>query len=182
MQQLDDLEQRGAMSWRAEDQAWIADPEDVAQALVSGGFQEFRREVAKGCRGHATSGGMWQGLDQRTGSVATVIWVAHGPPPETHVFIEIDGRPIEGNAWAEIDAVVLRALAAAGGRSTLAQIAKRVGMSEGAVQSVVSMLAEHGKVRIAAVELAQDAAPAEAPPRRPLAFVPPHPGTDSAAS
>jgi DNA-binding transcriptional regulator LsrR (DeoR family) len=36
---------------------------------------------------------------------------------------------------------------------TPAQIAEHVGMSEGAVQSVVSMLAERGKVRIAAVEL-----------------------------
>src|SRR5262245_39142937 len=137
MHELDDLEQRGVMCWRAEDQAWVADPERVVQALTTQGFQEYRRELAKGHRDQTTSGGMWQGLDARTGGVATVIWVAHGPPPASHVFIEIDGRRIEGSAWAEMDDAVLRALAAGGGRLTLAQIAKRVGMSEDAAQSVV---------------------------------------------
>jgi hypothetical protein len=39
--------------------------------------------------------------------VATVIWVMHATRPETHVFVEIDGRPVEGSAWAEIDEAVL---------------------------------------------------------------------------
>jgi Winged helix-turn-helix DNA-binding len=153
MPHLDDLEREGKMCWGAEDQAWIADPEDVVKALIGDGFAEFRREIARGGRERAESGGMWQGLDQRTGAVATVIWVAHATPSQSHVFIEIDGRAVEGSAWTEIDAVVLNTLIAAGGRLTLAQIAARVGMSEGAVQSIVSMLAGQGKLRIAAVEL-----------------------------
>ena len=36
---------------------------------------------------------------------------------------------------------------------TVPEIAAKVGMSEGAVQSVVSMLASQGKLRIAAVEV-----------------------------
>ena len=160
MQHFDDLERSGTMCWRAEDQAWIVDPENVLTALVNGGFAEYRREIAKSGRERPTSGGLWQGLDQRTGVIATVIWVTHAPPSQSHVFIEIDGRPVEGSAWTEIDAAVLNTLSAAGGRLTLAQIAARVGMSEGAVQSIVSMLAGHGKLRIAAVEL---------PPRRLLA-------------
>ena|SRR5215471_5753841 len=182
MQQLDDLQQRGVMCWRAEDQAWVADPQEVVQALTTGGFQEYRREIAKGGRDRATSGGMWQGLDPRTGAVATVIWVAHGMPSESHVFIEIDGRHIEGSAWAEIDAAVLDALATGGGRLTLAQIAKQTGMSEDAVRSVVSMLAEQGKVRIAAVELSSAALAAREPRRRPLAFSPSRRNDESAAS
>jgi len=55
--------------------------------------------------------------------------------------------------WAAIDASVLVALADAGGWLTLADLAKRVGISEDAARSVVTMLAEAGKVRIAAVEL-----------------------------
>jgi microcystin-dependent protein len=147
------LERNGTMRWRAEDHAWIADPEQVVKALAGDGFDEYRREIAKGGRERATSGGMWQGLDRRTGRVATVIWVAHATPSHSHVFIEIDGRAIEGSAWDEIDTAVLDALGAEGGHLTIAEIATRVGMSEGAVQSVVSMLAGQGKVRIAAVEL-----------------------------
>jgi IclR helix-turn-helix domain len=168
MQHLGELEDNGAMCWRAEDQAWIADPESVLKALVNDGFAEYRREIARGGRERATSGGMWQGLDQRTGMVATVIWVTHAPPTQCHVFIEIDGRPVEGSAWTEIDAAVLNAVNAAGGRLTLAQIATRVGMSEGAVQSIVSMLAGQGKLRIAAVELPSRRVLAPAPrPARP---------------
>src|SRR5262249_56179901 len=92
-----------------------------------------------------------EGLDAQTGVVATVIW--HATPNEARVFIEIDGRPFEGNAWAEIDDAVLGVLAECGGRLALGQLAKRVGMSEDAVRSVVSMLAEQGKPRIAVVEL-----------------------------
>ena len=141
------------MCWRAEDHAWIADPDLVVQALVSDGFNEYRREIAKRARERAASGGMWQGLDPRTGVVATVIWVNGATPAESHVFIEIDGQSVDGSAWAEIDAAVLEAVTTAGGHMTVPEIAARVGMSEGAVQSVVSMLAGQGKLRIAAVEL-----------------------------
>ena len=157
MHQLDALERCGAICWRAQDHAWIGDPERVVEGLAQEGFHEYRREMAKCRRTRAASGGVWQGLDPRTGTVATVIWVAHRPASESRVFIEVDGRPVEGSAWAEIDTEILAALAAGGGRLTLAQIAGRVGLSEGAVQSVVSMLAGQGKVRIAAVELTPDA-------------------------
>jgi hypothetical protein len=158
MRHIDELEHQGTMRWRAEDRAWVAEPEHVVRALVSEGYQEYRREIAKGGRAGAASGGMWQGLDSRTGSVATVIWARQASPEESHVFIEIDGRPVEGSAWTEIDAAVLGVLTDGGGRLTPAEIAAKVGMSEDAVRSIVSMLAEQGKVRIAAVELPPRAA------------------------
>jgi hypothetical protein len=158
MNHLDELQRRGAMTWLVEEQAWVADPEQVVRALADGGFQEYRREVARRHRTRGAGGGMWQGQDPRTGVVATVIWVACATPPETHVFVEIDGRPVEGSAWAEIDDAVLNALAEAGGRLTPLEIAWRVGMSEEAVRSVLAMLAEQHRVRIAAVELPDPAA------------------------
>ena len=151
MHHLNELERQGLISWRVEEHAWVADPDRVVKALTDDGFHEYKREVAKDGRSHPASGGMWQGLDPHTGVVATVIW--HATPNEARVFIEIDGRPFEGNAWAEIDDAVLGVLAECGGRLALGQLAKRVGMSEDAVRSVVSMLAEQGKVRIAVVEL-----------------------------
>jgi len=152
MHHLNELERQGLFSWRVEEHAWVADPDRVVKALTDDGFHEYKREIAKDHRTHAAaSGGMWQGLDPHSGVVATVIW--HATPNEARVFIEIDGRPFEGNAWAEIDDAVLGALAESGGRLALGQLAKRVGMSEDAVRSVISMLAEQGKVRIAVVEL-----------------------------
>jgi hypothetical protein len=151
--QITELEHQGAMRWRAEDHAWIADPDQVVGALTRDGYCEYRREIANGTRDRAASGGMWQGLDPLTGNVATVIWVNHAAPQEAHVFIEIGGRPLEGDAWAEIDDAVLAALANGGGRLTLGELAAKVGMSESAVRSIVSMLAEQGKLRIAVVEL-----------------------------
>jgi DNA-binding Lrp family transcriptional regulator len=55
--------------------------------------------------------------------------------------------------WDDVDEATLDALAAAGGRLTLSELAHGLGMSEEAVRSVVAMLAEQGRVRIAAVEL-----------------------------
>ena len=156
---LGELERNGTMCWRAEDHAWIADPDDVARALTDDGFHEYRREIARRARtpasssGIDSSGGMWQGLDRRNGAIATVIWVTHPTPAQSHVFIEIEGRQVEGSAWDEIDHAVIGCLVAGGGTLTIAQIADHVGMSESAVQSVVSMLAEQGRVRIATVEL-----------------------------
>ena len=158
---LGELERNGTMRWRAEDHAWIADPEDVVHALTNDGFHEYRREIARRARSPAlsrgieSSGGMWQGLDQRTGIVAAVIWVTQATPAQSHVFIEIDSRQVEGSAWDEIDDAVIDCLVAAGRTLTVAEIAKQIGMSEGAVQSVVSMLAQQGRVCIAAVALAR---------------------------
>jgi hypothetical protein len=68
--------------------------------------------------------------------------------------------------WTPIDEAVLGALAEAHGRLTLTAIAVRVGISEDAARSVVAMLAEQGKVRIAMVELvASRPSLAVAPPR-----------------
>lgn len=98
MEQLDNLQRDGAMGWRAEEHAWVADPDAVVKALVLEGFQEYKREVTRHRESCAAAGGLWQGLDPRTGSVATVIWITHASPADEHVFIEIDGRPVEGDA------------------------------------------------------------------------------------
>jgi len=57
--------------------------------------------------------------------------------------------------WHDVDDATLNVLAAAGGKLTLAELAGRLGMSEDAVRSIVTMLAEQGCVRITAVELAR---------------------------
>src|SRR5437016_14595972 len=86
---LNELERRGEMRWRAEEHAWVADPDHVVRALTDAGFQEYKREVAKDNRSHATRGGRWQGVDPRTGVVAPLIWGA--APREAHGGVGIAG-------------------------------------------------------------------------------------------
>lgn len=57
--------------------------------------------------------------------------------------------------WSEVDEAALSALAAAGGTLTLTELASVLAMSEDGVRSVMAMLAERGRVRITAVELAR---------------------------
>src|SRR2546428_10418718 len=95
MQHLNELERQGLMSWRSEEHAWVADPDRVVQALRDGGFQEYKREIAKDNRSHATSGGMWQGLDPQSGGAAAVVW--HATPPEAPGFVELGGPPLAGD-------------------------------------------------------------------------------------
>jgi hypothetical protein len=96
MEHFNGLDRQGAMWWLADEHAWSASPDQVVGALTEEGFQEYKCEIAKDGRAHTPSGGMWQGLDPRTGSVATVIWISRPAPSEGRVFIEIDGRSVEG--------------------------------------------------------------------------------------
>ena len=114
---------------------------------------------------------MWQGLDPRTGAVATLIWITRGAPQDARAFIEVAGlsieaddrgAPVAGAWWTGIDDVILACLAR-GGRLTPAEIGEQVGMSTHAVQSVLTMLAAQGKVEIAAAELAERGGPSWSP-------------------
>src|SRR5439155_23035982 len=96
---LNELERRGEMRWRAEEHAWVADPDHVVRALTDAGFQEYKREIAKDNRSHATSGGIWQGLDPRTGVGPTMIW--HPASPVAHASLEMARRPFEGKRGGE---------------------------------------------------------------------------------
>jgi len=73
---------------------WIAEPDEVLAALAGEGFEECKREVARDPVNRAPAGGVWQGLNARTGEVASAVWVRS--PDQSLVFIEIGGRPLDG--------------------------------------------------------------------------------------
>jgi hypothetical protein len=85
------------MRWSRDDRAWRAEPDEIVGALTSAGFAEYRREVARTPRGKV-AGGVWQGLDPRTGTVASAIWVVPSADAPALVFIDIDGEGIAGEA------------------------------------------------------------------------------------
>jgi len=95
MEGLTQLRQNGTMHWSGAQHAWVAEPDDVVRALAHDGFQEYKHEVARCGHGRAPAGGVWQGLNNETGAVASAIWVRAETPL---VFIDIDGETVRGDA------------------------------------------------------------------------------------
>jgi hypothetical protein len=93
---LDTLREQRRMTWIAERQGWDAAPEDVVSALSSDGFEQCKHETATNGRDGRPAGGLWQGLNTRTGSVASAIWVHPSTAHQAVVFIEVDGTLVAG--------------------------------------------------------------------------------------
>jgi hypothetical protein len=74
------------MDWHGD----LGRPESAVQSLIDRGFHEYKRELARTGR-HHTAGGLWLGLDERSGAVASVIWVTRGGDDERAlVFVDIE--------------------------------------------------------------------------------------------
>ena len=91
---LNELRACGRMTWVDEERAWVAQPDEIVNALASQGFQEYKCESTRSRRDREPTGGVWQGLDSRTGAVASAIWVHRGD--DALVFIDIDGDRVTG--------------------------------------------------------------------------------------
>jgi hypothetical protein len=76
---LNELREQGRMTWIEEEHGWIAAPAEVMKALSNDGFEECKREMTTSRRDWQPPGGVWQGVDTRTGSVASAIWVNRPP-------------------------------------------------------------------------------------------------------
>jgi hypothetical protein len=82
------------MAWIEEERGWIGDPAEVVKALAHDGFEESKRETTTSRRDCRPAGGVWQGINPHTRSVASVIWVAGPAAQGATVFIEVDGESI----------------------------------------------------------------------------------------
>lgn len=103
MNGLDDLRGDGRMTWSDAVQGWLAAPEEIVTALSSDGFEECKREVTTSRRDRRPAGGVWQGINPRTGAVASAIWVNRLRWPQAMVFITVDGESLGGTASMEPD-------------------------------------------------------------------------------
>jgi hypothetical protein len=95
---LDDLvalHDHGRMTWIARERGWVAVPDEVVNALVRGGFEECKRATTTSRRDLRPAGGLWQGVNHATGSVASAIWVARTTEGGSLLFIEIDGEAVD---------------------------------------------------------------------------------------
>jgi hypothetical protein len=96
---ISQLREYGRMHWIDGAQGWRAEPDEVVNALTASGFEECKREVARTPRAGAVTGvtgGVWQGVDPRTGAVASTVWFRASPTDPPLVFIDINGHPLRG--------------------------------------------------------------------------------------
>ncbi len=96
MASLKKLHDRGGMTWIEEECGWIGAPDEILCALAQDGFEECKRELTTSRGDCRPAGGVWQGLDRRTGSVGSAIWVTRPAWPQAIVFIAIDGESLKG--------------------------------------------------------------------------------------
>ena len=91
------------MTWIEAEQGWGAVPEDIVNALSKDGFDECKRETTTSRRDLRPAGGVWQGVNTGTGSVASAIWVNRPPRARAIVFIAIDGESFRDYAVSSLE-------------------------------------------------------------------------------
>jgi hypothetical protein len=96
MNGLNELRAQGRMTWTEAEHGWVAAPEEVVTALATDGFEECKRESTTSRRDLRPAGGVWQGVNTRTRSVASAIWVNRAAGDQAIVFIDIDGASLTG--------------------------------------------------------------------------------------
>lgn len=106
MTAFNELREHSRMTWIEEEHGWAAASEEIVNALSNDGFEECKRELTTSRRDRRPAGGLWQGVNPRTGSVASAIWVTRPAWPHAIVFIEVDGESLttdegRGEPWAE---------------------------------------------------------------------------------
>ena len=101
MNAVDDLRGQGRMTWLEAERGWVAAPEDIVRALSTDGFQECKRETTTSRRDSRPAGGLWQGINIRTGAVASAIWVNGLLSRQAMVFITVDGQLFQGDVSEE---------------------------------------------------------------------------------
>jgi hypothetical protein len=94
------LHDESRIAWIERERGWAATPDDIVTVLVSEGFSECKRETTTSRRDRQPAGGVWQGVDTRTGSVASAVWVSHAAWPHALVFVEVDGESLTASSSA----------------------------------------------------------------------------------
>ena len=75
--QLDDLRERVRMTWNDRARGWVGAPSEIVRALEDNGCCECKHLITTSRRDGGPAGGVWRGVNARTGSTASAMWVAH---------------------------------------------------------------------------------------------------------
>lgn len=96
MKGFNELREQSRMTWIEQEHGWDAAPDEIFSALLGEGFAECKREMTTSRGDSQPAGGLWQGVDRRTGSVASAIWVNRPAWHRAIMFIEVDGESLTG--------------------------------------------------------------------------------------
>ena len=96
MNRVDELRAHGRMTWMEAEQGWVGAPEEIVKARSGDSFEECKREVTTSRRDSRPAWGVWQGINTRTGAVASAVWVTRLLGPQATVFITVDGESLRG--------------------------------------------------------------------------------------
>src|SRR5438132_12649359 len=91
------------MTWTEQEHGWVAAPEESVKARAKDGFEECKRETTTSRRDLRPAGGVWQGVNTVTGSVASAIWVSRPSRMRATVFIAIDGTAFRDHAFSSVE-------------------------------------------------------------------------------
>jgi hypothetical protein len=94
MTSLNDLSERGRMTWAAQEEGWTGRPEEVLDAFATDGFHTCQRHLPASPHDRRPADGTWEGVNPDTKSVASVAWQVRLASQLPTVFIEIDGDTI----------------------------------------------------------------------------------------
>jgi hypothetical protein len=92
---LNELRDQDKLAWIAQEHGWVATPEDIVTALSKDAFEECKREMTTSQRDLRPAGRVWEGVNPRTGSVASAIWVTRWARHQAIVFISIDRESLK---------------------------------------------------------------------------------------
>src|SRR5437660_10938489 len=95
MSGLAELRRHGRMMWTEPQRGWVAAPEEILTALAKDGFEECTRALTSSRSDSRPAGGVWQGVDARTATVASAMWVNRPGWQQAIVFIDIDGQSFD---------------------------------------------------------------------------------------
>ena len=62
---LNELRERGLMTWIEQEHGWVAAPEEIVKAFSKDGFEECNRETTTSRRDWQPPGGVWQRSEER---------------------------------------------------------------------------------------------------------------------
>ena len=88
---LNDLREQGRMTWNERTRGWLGTLDEIVSALQGDGFVADGEPTTTRRPHRSRAGGVWQGVNPFTGSVASAVWVARPLAPAATVFIRIDG-------------------------------------------------------------------------------------------
>src|SRR5262245_19039569 len=89
---LDGLRANGRIVWDCHRRGWLGDPDAIGSALSTDGFHEYEQELARGGRDRRVTGGLWEGLHDADGSVASAVWIRHPEQTDALVFVTLNGE------------------------------------------------------------------------------------------